>query len=286
MKKNKKLRTLSEYFLIALGSCIYAVGFLMFLMPNKIPLGGVVGVSMILNSLIGVPVGLMNILINAPLILAGYKILGKEFFFKTAFAIIVSSVAIDAFTPFVPAYQGNLLLATLYGGIVLGFGFGMVFRSGGTSGGSDVLAKLFNRRWSINIGTTNLVVNAVVIAAYTIIYGNMESALYAIIATYLTGTVIDNIIFGGDIQKNAFIITDDPVPVSKIIMDTLHHGVTLINGTGMYTGEEKQVLMTVVRRHETSTLKKIISETDASAFVILSDVSEVFGNGFKQHEKY
>lgn len=281
---NKKLRRMvMDYLLIAVGSTIYAIGFLMFLKPNQIPLGGVVGLSMIFNFLFQLPIGVMNIVINAPLLLMGIKIMGKEFFFKTMWAIVVSSVAIDALANIIPAYQGDILLATFYGGIVLGGGFGLVFRAGGTSGGSDILAKVFNRRWAINIGATNLVVNGVVIAANAIVNRNMEIALYAIIATYLTGAVIDQIVYGGDFQKNAIIITNKPREVSDIIMSTLGHGVTAMEATGMYTGTHKNVLMTVARRHETMTLKKIISEADPSAFVILSEATEVFGQGFKQH---
>lgn len=284
MKKNKVLKTIRDYALIALGSSIYAFGFIMFLMPNEIPLGGIIGIALIFNTLWGAPLGIFNILLNFPLIAGGMKYLGKEFFFRTAWAIATASIMLDVLKPIVPAYKGDVLLSCLYGGIVLGIGFGLVFKAGGTSGGTDVVAKLLHQLWSVNIGLTNLVSNAVIIGANAIVYKSMESALYGIIATYLTGAVIDQIVYGGDKQKNAFIITNRPKEVSKIIMDTLHHGVTSMDATGMYSGTGKNVLMTVARRHETSMLKNMIAETDPEAFVILSEVTEVFGNGFKQYE--
>ena len=157
MKNNKILKTVSEYALIALGSTIYAFGFIMFLLPNEIPLGGIIGIATIFNTLWGAPIGIFNVLLNLPLIATGMKFLGKQFFFKTAWAIVTASVMLDVLKPIVPSYSDDVLLACLYGGIVLGLGFGLVFKAGGTSGGTDVVAKLLNNLWSVNIGATNLI---------------------------------------------------------------------------------------------------------------------------------
>ena len=285
MDKTKIMKTLRDYVLITIGMAIYSFGFLMFLLPNEIPFGGIVGIATVTNTLWGLPIGVMNVLLNAPLIAAGMKILGKRFFFKTAWAIVSSSILLDVMKPFVPAYTGDFLLACLYGGIVLGIGFGIVFRTGGTTGGTDIIAKMIQYRWSINIGFTNLIINAIIIGTNALVYNSMESALYGIIATYLAGAVIDQIIYGGDKQKTAFIITNKPKDVSSIIMKKLGNGVTAIDATGMYSGNEKYVLMTVARRHETSVLKSIIAEADPTSFVILADATEVFGQGFKAYDK-
>lgn len=146
------------------------------------------------------------------------------------------------------------------------------------------MAKLFEQKWSVNVGFTNLVTNGVIIGANALVYRNIESAFYGIIGTYITGMVMDKILYGGDVQKNAFIITNKPLEVSHIIMETTKHGVTGIEGKGMYSGNERTVLMTVVRKHETSALKDMVTEIDPNAFMILSDVTEVLGQGFKKYE--
>lgn len=284
MNKKKLKREIKNYLFIALGSAIYAFGYVMFFLPNEIPLGGIIGLATIFNTLLSAPLGITNILLNAPLLIGGMKLLGRDFLLRTVWAIFTASVMLDVLRPIVPAYDSDMLLACLYGAIIIGAGFGLVLKAGGTSGGTDVLAKLFEQKWSVNVGLTNLVTNGVIIGANALVYRNIESAFYGIIGTYITGMVMDKILYGGDVQKNAFIITNKPTEVSKIIMDTTKHGVTGIEGKGMYSGNERTVLMTVVRKHETSMLKDMVNEVDPNAFMILSDVTEVLGQGFKKYE--
>ncbi len=274
--------TFLQYALITLGSLIYALGQLYFIKPLHIPMGGVSGLALVANFLWDLPIGVVNIVLNIPLFFLGWRTLGREFFFKTAFATVVSSVFVDALANVVPAFDGEMLIAALYGGVIMGAGFGLIFRAGGTSGGTDIIAKWMNKQRDIPIGTTNLVINIFVIVGSAIIYGNLDSALYAMVTSYLTSMVIDKMVYGMDAQKSAMIITSKPEAVAGAVMTQLNRGCTGMDATGMYTGDKRTVLICAVRRHETGTLKKLILEQDENAFMLISNISEVFGKNFKR----
>ena len=282
----KKLRFSKEellnYLFITVGSLIYALGQLYFIKPLHIPMGGVSGLALVANFLWNMPIGVVTIVLNIPLLFLGWRTMGREFFFKTAFAIVVSSVFTDLLEPVLPAFDGEMLIAALYGGLVMGGGYGLIFRAGGTTGGVDIIAKWINRQRDIPIGTTNLIANAVVIVASAVIYGNLDSALYAMITSYLSSMVIDKMVYGMDVQKSAMIITSKPKEVAGAVMEELHRGCTGMEGTGMYTGDKRTVLICAVRRHETGTLKKLILEKDEHAFMMISNINEVFGHNFKR----
>jgi len=271
-----------SYLLITLGSLVYALGQLYFIKPLHIPMGGVSGLALVANFLWSLPIGVVTIVLNIPLLFLGWKNMGREFFTKTAFAILVSSVFTDLLEPLLPAFDGEMLIAALYGGIVMGVGYGLIFRAGGTTGGVDIIAKWINRQKDIPIGTTNLIANAVVIVGSALIYGNLDSALYAMVTSYLTSMVIDKMVYGMDAQKSAMIITSKPKEVAGAVMEELHRGCTGMDATGMYTGDQRTVLICAVRRHETGTLKKLILEKDENAFMMISNISEVFGHNFKR----
>jgi uncharacterized membrane-anchored protein YitT (DUF2179 family) len=220
--------------------------------------------------------------LNIPLFFLGWRTMGRDFFIKTVCGTVVSSVFVDALANVIPAFEGDMFIAALYGGIVMGAGYGLIFRAGGTSGGVDIIAKWINRQKDIPIGTTNLISNAVVIVASALIYGNLDSALYAMITSYLSSMVIDKMVYGMDVQKSAMIITSKPKEVAGAVMEELHRGCTGMEGTGMYTGDKRTVLICAVRRHETGTLKKLILEKDEHAFMMISNINEVFGHNFKR----
>ena len=271
-----------QYLLITLGSLAFALGQLYFIKPLHIPMGGVSGIALVTNYLWNLPIGVVSIVLNIPLFFLGWRTLGRGFFFKTAFGTVVSSVFVDLLVNIVPAFDGEMLIAALYGGLVMGAGYGLIFRAGGTSGGVDIIAKWMNKQNDIPIGTTNLIANAVVIIGSALIYGNLDSALYAMITSYLTSMVIDKMIYGMDAQKSAMIITSKPKEVASAVMTVLNRGCTGMDATGMYTGDKRTVLICAVRRHETGTLKKLILEQDDRAFMLISNISEVFGTNFKR----
>ena len=272
---------LQQYGMIVVGALIYSLGQLFFIKPLHIPMGGVAGISLVANYLWSLPVGLCSIVLNLPLFFLGWRTLGRQFFYKTAFATVCSSIFLDLLAGVIPAFDGEMLIAALYGGIVMGAGFGIIFRAGGTSGGTDIIAKWLNKKRDTPIGTVNFSFNIVIISASALISGNPDSALYAIMASFLSSQVIDKLVYGVDVQKEAMIITDKPREVSRAIMEKLGHGVTAMEGKGMYTGDRRTVLICAVRRHESGTLKKLLLEEDENAFMMLSNINEVFGKGFK-----
>lgn len=274
--------SLYQYAVITLGALVLALGQLVFIKPLHIPLGGVSGVVLVVNYLWKLPIGLVNIVLNLPLFVLGWRTMGREFFYKTVYATVVNSIFLDILDPILPAFPVEMLLAALYGGIVMGAGYGLLFRAGGTSGGIDIVSKWLNGKKDIPVGTTNFIINIFVIIGSAAIYGNPDSALYALVTSYVSSVVIDKMVYGMDAQKSALIITRKPVEVSRGIMEQLHRGVTAMEGVGMYTGDKRTVLLCAVRRHETGTLKRIILQEDAHAFMLISNTNEVFGTNFKR----
>lgn len=274
--------SLYQYAVITLGALVLALGQLVFIKPLHIPLGGVSGVALVVNYLWKLPIGLVSIVLNLPLFVLGWRTMGREFFYKTVYATVVNSIFLDILDPILPAFPVEMLLAALYGGIVMGAGYGLLFRAGGTSGGIDIVSKWLNGKKDIPVGTTNFIINIFVIIGSAAIYGNPDSALYALVTSYVSSVVIDKMVYGMDAQKSALIITRKPVEVSRGIMEQLHRGVTAMEGVGMYTGDKRTVLLCAVRRHETGTLKRIILQEDARAFMLISNTNEVFGTNFKR----
>ena len=274
--------SLYQYAVITLGALVLALGQLVFIKPRHIPLGGVSGVALVVNYLWKLPIGLVSIVLNLPLFVLGWRTMGREFFYKTVYATVVNSIFLDILDPILPAFPVEMLLAALYGGIVMGAGYGLLFRAGGTSGGIDIVSKWLNGKKDIPVGTTNFIINIFVIIGSAAIYGNPDSALYALVTSYVSSVVIDKMVYGMDAQKSALIITRKPVEVSRGIMEQLHRGVTAMEGVGMYTGDKRTVLLCAVRRHETGTLKRIILQEDAHAFMLISNTNEVFGTNFKR----
>ncbi len=282
-QKANILRLARETCMILLGSAIYSVGQTMFIAPMHIPLGGVIGIAMIVNYLLAFPVGVTNFVLNIPLLALGYRSLGREFFFKTLLGTASISVVMDLVgaLPFIKPYSGDTLLSAVAGGAVMGLGIGLVFRQGGTAGGTDIIAKYINKKRDVPVGNVGMYVSSVVVAISAMVYGNLESALYAMITIFISNTVVDRIVYGVDIQKNAMIITTRPQEVAEALMAKLGRGVTSWDGKGMYTGSRRSVLLIAVHRYESGSLKKILNETDPEAIMLLSEVSEVFGKGFK-----
>ena len=271
-----------QYGLITLGALVLALGQLLFIKPLHIPLGGVSGVALVANYLWELPIGVLSLVMNIPLFFLGWRTMGREFFYKTVYATVANSIFVDILDPILSGFGVEMLLAALYGGIVMGAGFGLIFRAGGTSGGIDIVSKWLYNKKDIPVGTTGFVINIFVIIGSAIIYGNPDSALYALITSYVTSMVTDKMVYGMDAQKSAMIITSKPKEVAGAVMEQLHRGCTGMDATGMYTGDKRTVLICAVRRHETGTLKKLIMEQDGQAFMLISNISEVFGTNFKR----
>ncbi|QGP92206.1 putative 5xTM membrane BCR, YitT family [Neomoorella glycerini] len=270
-----------DYLGITTGTLITALGLVLFLVPNKIAAGGVSGLATVLHYVFGWPVGLTMLALNIPLFLAGLKVLGWNFGLKTLYGTLMLSVFTDALTLWLHAPTANALLASIYGGLMSGVGLGVVFRSGGSTGGTDLAALLFGHFLHISSGVGLLLVDALVISLAGLTF-NVELALYALLALILTSRAIDAIQEGSGYAKAAIIISDHAETIARQVMEQLDRGVTGLAGRGLYTRQEREVLLVVVQRSEVSRLKALVAAIDPRAFVIVSNIHEVLGEGFRQ----
>lgn len=277
-----KIRLLREYIFIFIGVLLTAVGLDMFLVPNKIAAGGVSGIATIVYYAARFPVGLTMLIINVPLFLIGIRKLGVGFGIRSLFGTVAISLAVDLLAPVLPVPTRDPLLASIYGGIVTGIGIGIVFRNGGTTGGTDLAAAIVNNYMKMSVGVVLFMIDACVIAAAGITFKSAELALYALLTIFLTSRVIDMVQEGFGYAKAALIISDRPREISEAILVQMDRGVTTLKGKGMYTGIDRDVVFSVVTRAEISILKKLVHSIDPKAFVILTDVHEVLGEGFKR----
>jgi uncharacterized membrane-anchored protein YitT (DUF2179 family) len=275
-------KTLNDYLLIIFGSTLQAISLRVFLIPAKLASGGVSGLSQIINNYTGWPIGLMVLIGNIPLFIMGWRFLGgRRFAARTALAILTFSVLIDIPFSFMPTngITEDILLNALYGGVVSGIGFGLVYRGRGTSGGSDILARILSSWREIPVTQSYLITDAVIIFLAGIAF-SWENALYALVMLYVSGIAAESISQGSNILRTGLIITASPDPIKNGIFTRLGRGVTIMDGRGGYSGEDKSILLCVVTRAEIPHLKALTRELDPKAFLIIGQAHEVRGEGF------
>ncbi len=277
-----KWKVLREFFFIIAGVLFIAAGLDMFLVPNRIAAGGVSGIATIIYHVTRFPVGAATLAMNIPLFLMGIRQLGMGFGLRSLFGTVTLSLFIDTLAPVVPVPTGDPLLASIYGGIMVGAGLGIVFRNKGTTGGTDLAAAIINNYMRLQVGVILFMIDAAVIVAAGVAFRSVELALYALLTVFLTARVVDLVQEGFGYGKAALIISEKPDEVAEVILRRMDRGVTALRGKGMYTGSDRDVLLSVVTRAEISTLKELIHAIDPRAFVILTDVHEVLGEGFKK----
>ncbi|HWI55155.1 MAG TPA: YitT family protein [Desulfobacteria bacterium] len=269
--------------LILIGTLITAIGLDMFLIPNKIAAGGVSGIATIIHYVVHFPVGITMLAINVPLFLMGIKQLGIGFGLRSLAGTVALSAMVDTMASMdLPVPTKDPLLASIYGGIVVGVGIGIVFRAKGTTGGTDLAAALVNNYMKLSVGMILFFIDAAVIVAAGIAFNSAELALYALITVFITARVIDIVQEGFGYAKAALIISEKPKEVTETILYRLNRGATALRGRGLYTGADRDVILAVVTRAEITTLKELVHDIDPNAFVILTDVHEVLGEGFKR----
>lgn len=289
--KQKLQEALKDLIFFVVGSCIYAVSVNMFTAPNKIAPGGVTGISIMLNYLFQFPIGMLSLLLNIPIFIwaimeIGYKLVGK-----TMVATVFVSVAIDLVGKIVPSYTGNQMLAALFGGMLEGVGLSLVFMRGGTTGGSDLVARLLGRRIPhFSMGKLMLGVDLTIVLVSAFVYDSIESALYAVIAIFVSTKLIDSILYGTDTGtgKLLFIMSVKNDEIAQDILTDMDRGVTVLKSRGAYSGREGEVLLCAVRRYEVVKVKEIVRSHDKDAFMIIGDAGEISGEGFrmvKQEDK-
>lgn len=284
LKKLFKSEIFNAYGMILLGCVIGAAAYPMFLTPSSIAPGGLTGIATIFNYFWQWPVGTVSLALNVPLFLAGYRYEGKSFVFRTLIATIFFSVLIDIL-PLSHVTEGNSLLDCVFGGLLLGVGLGLILRGGATTGGTDMAAKMVNRKVSfVSVGTILLFFDACVILAAAFTMG-AEIALYSLICVFVSSKTIDLVVTGVSTSQACYVITSAPQSIAKRVMNELERGVTFLKGTGAYTGKEKDIVLTVISNREVPRLKKIVKQEDAGAFVFITDSHETLGEGFKPLEE-
>lgn len=284
MNNIKKKSEIKNYLMIMIGITILAVGINVYYAPQNLVTGGIAGLSIIANHVAGVPLWLTNIIVNIPLFLVAWKIKGIEFVKKSLFGAIYVSIALW-YTGFIPPVQSDLLISSVFGGLCIGVGIGMVLRCSASTGGTDTLASIIKHFMKkVPINQLMMAIDAVIIVVGLFVFG-VEKAMYALISIFIVSKVINMMVEGVNYSKSVHIISTKSCEISRALMESLNRGITSLNGTGVYTGESKEILFIICSTEELVELQKIVREIDDKAFIIISDVREVMGRGFT-HPKY
>lgn len=281
--------SIRDYALVILGALLQAIGLRLFLVPANLASGGISGISQLIHHFTGWPIGLMVFLGNVPLFLLGWRFLGgRRFALRTLVAVVVYSFFVEAllWLPFFPkaGITNDLVLNSLYGAVVNGIGYGLVYRAQGTSGGSDILARIVNRWRGISMTQSYLITDALVILSAGFVFG-WQKALYALITLYVSGLVVDATMEGSGTVRTALIVSDRAEEISRRIMLEMERGVTVLEGAGGFTNEVRPVLYCVVTRSEVQQLKTIVNEADPRAFMVVGAAYEALGEGFQPLKK-
>ncbi|KGG80513.1 membrane protein [Caloranaerobacter azorensis H53214] len=280
IKKNW-YRYVVEYVGITIGTIIMALSIDLFLEPNTIAPGGVTGLAIVIKKITGIDVAITNLSIDIPLFIFGLIVLGKAFGAKTLYG----TLSLSFFIKVLPkgSLVDELLLAAVFGGVLMGIGLGIVFRSGGTTGGTDLAAAILNKFFpNFSTATFMMSIDLCVVTIAGIVNKKLETSLYSIITLYIIVKVIDSILEGLGYAKAFFIISQYPDKIGNTILEKLNRGVTVLKGRGMYTGKDRDVLLCVVNRSQVTKLKEIVHQIDKNAFVMVADIYEVLGEGFKE----
>lgn len=286
-KKASVKQWIIDLVLIFFGSVIYSAGIHCFSAPNNIAPGGVAGISTLINSITGYDnIGLLYGIINVPLVIIGLIFLGKKLMIKTLISVIIVSVATDYGLYFLPVYKdGDALLASIFAGVLFGIGLGIIYLREGTSGGTDIINKLINKKYPhISLGAAMLGTDAVIISASMFVYGSIEAGLYAIVAIFICSKVMDMILYGSYEGKMMLIFSDKYEEISEYVMKDLNRGLTWLNGEGAYSRQDKHIICCAVHKSEYSKIKRKVREIDPKAFIIISSVGEVLGEGFQANQ--
>jgi uncharacterized membrane-anchored protein YitT (DUF2179 family) len=291
--KKYSTRWYFNYLVVTIGAFIIAVGYVLFITPNRIVPGGIYGVSIIVHYMTkgmfsfapeGLPVGIMGIIFDIPITLIGLKILGKNFAIKNFFGLVMTSVFIDTLTLFVgfkPLVENDVLLCSVYGGVLCGIGLGLIFKAKGATGGTDTIAMIIARNTRLPLGQLLIYVDSVVVLLGLLAFGDWRIPLYSWVVIYITGKVIDGLMQGFSYDKTLFIISDKYEEIRKVILHDLDRGGTYLLAEGMYAGRPRKVIYTNINRRELATLIGHIKNIDPDAFLTVIDANEIIGHGFK-----
>lgn len=282
MKNNNIRKNFIDILYFFVGAIVYSVAVNIFLSPNGISPGGFTGVAAVINHITNIPTGTMLFIFNIPVLILGYIKMGGMFILKTSFVTGLVSLSLDVSAQLLPALQTDAILASMFGGILMGIGLSLILLRGATTGGIDIIAKLINKKHRhLSVGKIILMADGVVILLNAIVYRNAESALYSIIAMYMGTRLMDVLLYGADKGKIIYIVTNEPDEICNKINHTVGRGVTKLSVVGGYTGENRTMLMCTVRVHEVAAVHNAVKQYDERAFIVVSDAGEIIGEGFK-----
>ncbi|SFC78479.1 Uncharacterized membrane-anchored protein YitT, contains DUF161 and DUF2179 domains [Bacillus sp. OV322] len=281
-RKLTKRQILQRGLLITLGAVLMSVGLEIFLVPNNVIDGGITGISIMLSYLTGIKLGIFIFVLNLPFFFIGYKQIGKTFAISTLYGIFILSISTALLHP-VPAFTQDILLATIFGGIILGVGVGIVIRYGGSLDGTEILAILANKKVPFSVGEIIMFFNLFILGSAGFVF-SWDRAMYSILAYFAAYKTMDIVIAGLDESKSIWIISDEYEEIGEAILNRLGRGVTYLTGEGAYSGDNKKVIFCVINRLEEAKLKDIVTNFDPSAFLAVGDIAEVRGGRFKKKD--
>lgn len=283
MNRRNAVQIVGKYGVITFGCLVYAAAVALFLDPNQLAPGGVVGISVILNRLLGLPTGTVMLCINIPLLIVGVWKLGLRFLISTIYATVVSSLLTNAFA-LVGPLTDDLLLGAVFGAILLASGMAFVFRAGAATGGTDIIVRLLKLRYKhVETGKLFFCTDLVVVSASILVFHDLNTGLYALLSILLFAIVFDLVLYGGDTAKMVYVVSEREQAIASRIMAELELGVTYVYGEGAYTGKQKRVILCVAKKQFFPKIKDIVKEEDRNAFLIISNASDIYGEGFKDH---
>ena len=287
MTKPSASRVIRGYLWIALASALYALSFDWFYVPNQLGFGGLTALGMILNHLSpAIPIGTSVLALNIPIFLLGWKFLGGHALVSSLFAMTATSLLVDLLAALYQFPAMDPMLASIFGGVTLGASLGIIFAKGATTGGTDLIARLLKLPFAwLPMGKLMLAVDLTMLLAVSAVFRSLESAMYGIIALYITTAVMDQVLYGLDRSKVAYIVTTNPRPMAAEIDRQLDRGVTYLHGEGSFSGQDKLVLMCAFKQRQIVPLKALVHALDPEAFLIVCDAHEVLGQGFRRYQK-
>ena len=287
MTKPSASRLMRDYLWITLASVLYALSFDWFYAPNQLGFGGLTALGMILNHLSpAIPIGTSVLVLNIPIFLLGWKFLGGHTLVSSLFAMTATSLLVDLFAALYAFPAMDPMLASIFGGVTLGASLGIIFAKGATTGGTDLIARLLKLPFAwLPMGKLMLAVDLTMLLAVSAVFRSLESAMYGIIALYITTAVMDQVLYGLDRSKVAYIVTTNPRPMAAEIDRQLDRGVTYLHGEGSFSGQDKLVLMCAFKQRQIVPLKALVHVLDPEAFLIVCDAHEVLGQGFRRYQK-
>lgn len=281
------MKRVLPYLWITLASAAFAAGFNWCYAPNGIAFGGMTGVAQIIHRFLpAVPIGTAVIVLNVPLFLLGWKLLGGRLLVTSLFAMAASSVLIDLLDSVHQFQPMDSLLACIYGGVLIGAALGVVLLQGATTGGTDLIARLLKLKLAwLPMGKLLLGVDLAVIVAVALTFRSLNSALYGVVSLYIATLVMDGVLYGLDNARMAYIISESPEEIAAAIMRDMGRGVTVLQGRGAWSGEAKQVLLTAFKQRQIVQIKRLVKELDPAAFLIVCEAHEVLGDGFREYKQ-